>query len=128
MRRKTGTATNSRLWNWLAVPGLPHGKRRRPLLARFHIQGAHAPLADWVIGNLETFPKRDGLGPVQHRAQRSARRVSDYRMKKARADVSVGLHYGGDPGRVAAGSDVGSQAVVSPEVLHDAAQLLGRFQ
>src|ERR1035438_10567810 len=26
-RRKTGTATNSRLWNWLAVPGLPHGKR-----------------------------------------------------------------------------------------------------
>src|ERR1039457_6331866 len=21
--RKTGTATNSRLWNWLAVPGLP---------------------------------------------------------------------------------------------------------
>jgi adenosylhomocysteine nucleosidase len=22
-RRKTGTATNSRLWNWLAVPGLP---------------------------------------------------------------------------------------------------------
>src|ERR1039457_5484804 len=23
MRRKTGTATNSRLWNWLAVPGLP---------------------------------------------------------------------------------------------------------
>jgi hypothetical protein len=23
IRRKTGTATNSRLWNWLAVPGLP---------------------------------------------------------------------------------------------------------
>jgi putative selenate reductase len=23
VRRKTGTATNSRLWNWLAVPGLP---------------------------------------------------------------------------------------------------------
>ena len=23
MRRKAGTATNSRLWNWLAVPGLP---------------------------------------------------------------------------------------------------------
>src|ERR1035441_9994456 len=22
-RRKTGTATNSRLWNWMAVPGLP---------------------------------------------------------------------------------------------------------
>jgi hypothetical protein len=22
-RRKAGTATNSRLWNWLAVPGLP---------------------------------------------------------------------------------------------------------
>ena len=21
--RKAGTATNSRLWNWLAVPGLP---------------------------------------------------------------------------------------------------------
>jgi hypothetical protein len=26
-RRKAGTATNSRLWNWLAVPGLPHGTR-----------------------------------------------------------------------------------------------------
>src|ERR1035441_10888451 len=25
VRRKTGTATNSRLWNWLAVPGLPPG-------------------------------------------------------------------------------------------------------
>src|ERR1035438_44349 len=24
-RRKAGTATNSRLWNWLAVPGLPTG-------------------------------------------------------------------------------------------------------
>src|ERR1039457_3696613 len=24
-RRKAGTATNSRLWNWLAVPGLPPG-------------------------------------------------------------------------------------------------------
>ena len=23
IRRKTGTATNSRFWNWLAVPGLP---------------------------------------------------------------------------------------------------------
>jgi len=23
VRRKTGTATNSRLWNWMAVPGLP---------------------------------------------------------------------------------------------------------
>jgi len=22
-RRKTGTATNSRLWNWIAVPALP---------------------------------------------------------------------------------------------------------
>src|ERR1035438_7435224 len=112
MRRKTGTATNSRLWNWLAVPGLPHGKRCRPLLARFHIEGAHAPLADWVIGNLETFPKRDGLRPVQHRAERSTRRVSDYRMKEAGADVPVGFHYGGDPGCVAQGRDVGRQAVV----------------
>jgi len=23
MRRETGTATNSRLWNWLGVPALP---------------------------------------------------------------------------------------------------------
>src|ERR1019366_8196555 len=30
VRRKTGTATNSRLWNWLAVPGLPRGTRPRP--------------------------------------------------------------------------------------------------
>src|SRR5664279_5714629 len=25
-RRKTGTATNSRFWNWLAVPGLPYAE------------------------------------------------------------------------------------------------------
>src|ERR1039458_547860 len=24
-RRETGTATNSRFWNWIAVPGLPPG-------------------------------------------------------------------------------------------------------
>src|ERR1035438_2958054 len=29
-RRKTGTATNSRLWNWMAVPGLPHGNHPLP--------------------------------------------------------------------------------------------------
>ena len=26
--RKTGTAANSRLWNWMAVPGLPFAKAR----------------------------------------------------------------------------------------------------
>src|ERR1039457_1931877 len=31
LRRKTGTATNSRLWNWIAGPGLPprSDERRR---------------------------------------------------------------------------------------------------
>src|ERR1039457_7151492 len=40
MRRKTGTATNSRLWNWLAVPGLPAADT--PPVARAGIRLSHS--------------------------------------------------------------------------------------
>src|ERR1035438_7865882 len=43
-RRKAGTATNSRLWNWLAVPGLPHGKlptvQFSPVIANFIVRNS----------------------------------------------------------------------------------------
>src|ERR1035438_10701298 len=98
------------------------------LFAGLHIQGAYAPLADWVVGDAKTLPKCDGLGPVEDRAKRSDRGVSDYRVKEAGAYIAVGLQHGEDPRCAAAGRDVALQSAVSAEVRHNAAQLFGSFQ
>src|ERR1017187_5933678 len=120
------------------------------LFAGLHIQGAYAPLADWVVGDAKTLPKCDGLGPVEDRAKRSDRGnrkrrghyawpvedrakrsdrgVSDYRVKEAGAYIAVGLQHGEDPRCAAAGRDVALQSAVSAEVRHNAGQVLGSLQ
>ena len=91
---KRGLATNSRLWNWLAVPGLPHGIRSR--VRRVPKTAKHpspAAPASHLTPGLQPRPQRRGpnhqLGLQQHRLVPSGRAAFEQPERHARGAFPV---------------------------------------
>jgi len=80
-----------------------------------------------VAGNIELTSKLQSLIAVQYVKQRSVVNVANRAMKKTGPYRAIGLHHGGNPGRVAAWGYCFRSPEVRAEVKRDTAELIRIF-